>query len=123
MMMVGRINAREVVCSLSQKGSMMKASGVVIGSVSPALTFATISHPNFIITLNPIVCDVDSTCHSKFVLFMISMTLVILVSKSTPSTTVTNMRMTIQLLFIFSLILVTGLVAKIEFMDDFLHHS
>ncbi len=82
------MSGRETVDGSSQKGSIMDTSGVIIGSATLGITFATISHPNPIKKVISTICKAGSVCHTKHVPFIVSTVLMILATTRTSSTTV-----------------------------------
>ncbi len=99
----------------------MKASSVGIRSTTPGLTLATKSHPNSIKTLNPIMIGTGSVGHSKLVLFIIALALIMLITTSTSFTIATTTQSATPFFFKLSLILcntilITRLITIIESM-------
>ncbi len=64
------------------KSVIIKTSSESIGSATPGTTFATISHPNPIKTVNSTISMAGSVYHSKLVPFMVPMAFIILATRS-----------------------------------------
>ncbi len=75
----------------------MTTIGVSIRGATPGLMLATKNHPNTVKTLNCIVIDMGSICHSKLLLFIVLLSLMILNTMSTASSTATTTKTNIPL--------------------------
>ncbi len=65
----------------------MEAISVNIESPALGITFAIISHPNSIKATNSAISKMGSVCHSKAVLFIVSLVLIILATTRMSCTT------------------------------------
>ncbi len=83
------MGAWEMVTGPSHKDIIMDINDVGMGSATLGITFATISHPDFIKTMNSTRSNTGGVCHYKFVSFIVSMVLIMAATTRTSSITLT----------------------------------